>query len=115
MIYVSVESPYAGRGVTEAEIEASILRHVYYAQQCVADSIHRGEIPFASHLLFTQILDDSDPEDRDHGLSLAHAWLLRCDLVAVYEDLGVSRGMALAIRVAEANRIPVERRRIYEA
>lgn len=42
--FVIIESPFAG------EVEENIK----YARQCLRDSILRGEVPFVSHLLYTQ-------------------------------------------------------------
>jgi hypothetical protein len=35
-----------------------LRRNIRYAQLCVLDCLQRGEAPFASHLLYTQVLDD---------------------------------------------------------
>lgn len=57
---VTIESPY--RGDTPEQIAANIE----FARACVADSLRRGESPFASHLLYTQpgILRDDDYAER---------------------------------------------------
>ena len=82
---VVVESPYAG------EVEANVA----YARRCVLDSLRRGEAPYASHLFFTQpgILDDFVPEERTLGIEAGLAWGAAAELVAIYIDRGVSRGM----------------------
>ena len=41
---VIIESPYMG----------DVQRNIAYAQQCMGDSLKRGEAQFASHLLYTQ-------------------------------------------------------------
>lgn len=60
--FVIIESPFAG------EVEENIK----CARQCLRDSILRGEVPFASHLLYTQegVLDDDDPYERELGINL---------------------------------------------
>ncbi len=83
-----------------------------YARECLLDSLRRGEAPLASHLLYTQVLDDEVAEDRELGMSAGFAWNRHAELVAVYEDLGVSRGMRAGISIAEALGIPVEYRSI---
>ena len=84
--FVIVESPYAG----------DIARNVLYARACLLDSIRRGEAPFASHLLYPQVLDEYNPEDRAQGITLGHEVMVRADLVVFYTDLGWSPGMSLA-------------------
>lgn len=99
---VIIESPYAG------DVEAN----VDYARQCVRDSVHRGEAPIASHLLFTQpgILDDDDPAERQLGIDAGLAWRSVAEATVVYIDRGISRGMQYGIAVAERDGIPVEYR-----
>ena len=102
---VIVESPFAGA-----------FANVRYSRECLRDCIDRGEFPFASHLLYTQrgILDDKIPDERRRGIAAAHAWLEVADYVAVYMDLGVTRGMLIG--VAKAARIgkPVRMRWLRE-
>lgn len=89
MKLVVVESPYAG------DVEANVA----YARRCVLDCLRRGESPYASHLFFTQpgILDDLIPAERDLAILAGLAWGLAADLVAVYIDRGVSKGMMQGI------------------
>ena len=58
MLNVIIESPF------RANTTHSEDTHVQYALRCLADSLSRGEAPIASHLLYTQVLDDSDPQAR---------------------------------------------------
>lgn len=104
MRLVIIESPYAG----------DVQRNVEYARKAVADSLKRGEAPFASHLLYTQegILDDTKKEERSLGMFAGFEWGKRADLVAVYQDLGVTSGMKAGITRAEKQGIPVELRNI---
>ncbi len=85
---VIVESPFAGD-----------FKNVKYSRECIRDCLDRGESPFASHLLYTQkgVLDDSLPEERQRGIAAANGWLEVADYVAVYMDLGVTRGMLLGV------------------
>jgi hypothetical protein len=57
------------------------------------DSLKRGEAPYASHLLYTQMLDDFDPEERKLGMEAGFAWGRNAETVAVYLDRGMSTGM----------------------
>lgn len=102
MKLVLVESPYAG------EVERNRL----YAKLALRDSLLRGEAPFASHLLYTQMLHDTVPDNRRVGIEAGLAWGAMAQLTAVYEDYGVSKGMQLGIESAIALNRPVEARRL---
>jgi hypothetical protein len=80
---VIIESPYKG----------DIRLNKAYARLAMLDSIMRGEVPFASHLLYTQVLDDSDAAERALGIALGMEWWKVAQLVAFYIDLGMSEGM----------------------
>lgn len=101
---VIIESPYAG------DVEANIA----YARKCVADSVHRGEAPICSHLLFPQFLDDNDPTERALGIEAGLAWYRVADKCVVYADMGYSKGMGEGIARAESYRVPVEFRLLDE-
>jgi len=109
---VFVASPFAGRGRTDAEREDDSDENIAYAIRCQGDAIARGESPYVPHLALTHSLDDSDPSGRERGLALALAMLAGCEVLAVYEDRGVSGGMRGEIAEAERLGIPVEMRRI---
>lgn len=97
---VNIESPLSG----------DFARNIRYARLCCIDSLRRGEAPFASHLLFTQMLDDEQYSARRLGMQAGTAWAMVADLCAVYVDFGESAGMLEGIKVALAHRIAVERR-----
>ena len=100
--FVLVESPFAG----------DVATHLAYARRAVRHSLLMGEVPFASHLLYTQILDDTDPVQREVGIALGLEKLRFADRMAIYTDYGVSPGMAGANREAIARGVPVEFRKI---
>ena len=104
MLLVILESPFAGD--EQANID--------YARLCVRDSLMRGEAPIASHLLYTQptILDDSVPEERQHGIDAGLAWGKVAHATVVYTDRGISRGMEYGIEAAHEAPRPVEYRTI---
>lgn len=97
-----VESPFAG----------DIAMNERYARACMADSLSRGEAPFASHLLYTQpgVLDDNVSAERQLGMRAGFAWGVHADVVAVYTDLGLSGGMLAGIHRAHARGANVEHR-----
>jgi hypothetical protein len=98
MITVLLESPLAGW----------VERNMAYARNCMLDCLRRGEAPFASHLLYTQVLDDCEPSDREIGILAGLALGARLEKSVVYTDLGVSRGMRRGIEDAHCKGRPVE-------
>ena len=104
--FVIVESPFAG------EVE----KNIEYARQCLRDSILRGEVPFASHLLYTQegVLDDTDPHERELGINLGLEMGRIATLTAVYIDRGISGGMNYGIQRAQDEGREVEFRSLYD-
>lgn len=104
---MDIESPYS------ASLVKDVARNVRYARACVRDSLLRGEVPFASHLFYTQagILDDNLPKERDEGIKAGKALIERLNAVTVvYTDLGISEGMRLGIRLAESDGRRIEYR-----
>lgn len=97
---IILESPYSG----------DVSENVRYACRALRDSLRRGEAPLASHLLYTQVLDDDTPLDRIYGMAAGFAWYSSAECVVVYMDRGVSTGMAAGIALATQLKIPVERR-----
>lgn len=100
MKIVVIISPFSG------DIEGNTA----YARACLFDAVMRDEAPFASHLLYTQVLDDTDPEHRSRGMAAGHAVMRRADLAAVYMDRGKSEGMKEDIAYARKCKLPVEER-----
>jgi hypothetical protein len=84
---VQLESPFG------APTREGIITNVAYALIAMRDSLERGEAPFASHLLYTQMLDDRDPHERAEGIEAGLVIGNDAALTVVYEDLGISRGM----------------------
>lgn len=105
MRLVIIESPFAG------DVEANIA----YARSAVSDSVHRGEAPIASHLLFTQagILRDEVPGERKLGIDAGLAWYRCANICAVYVDRGISKGMADGITAARDSHVFTEYRSLY--
>lgn len=102
---VVVESRHAGS-------PDEVARNIAYTLRCVRHSIAQGESPVAGHLLYTRVLNDEIAEERALGIACHLAWIDRADAVVVYTDLGVSRGMQMAIDHANGAGVPVERRSI---
>ena len=106
--FVDIETPYA------AIDEERIRRNLLYARACVRDSLIRDEVPFASHLFYTQpgILDDNIFKEREMGINAGKELIesLPGIVTVVYEDLGISRGMKFGIERAQNNGRTVEYR-----
>ena len=101
---VVIESPYAG----------DTVNNIMYAKKCMMDSFNRGEAPYASHLFFIQdgLLDDNNPAQRELGISVGLEWGRSSDLVAVYTDRGISKGMERGIHYAKLKGKRIEYRSI---
>ena len=97
MKLVVIETPFA------APSEELRERNAEYLKAAMLDSLDRGEAPYASHALYTQFLDDDIPGERRLGMEAGFAWGSRADEIAVYTDLGISRGMREGIARALAN------------
>lgn len=93
---VIIESPYAG---TPDEIK----RNEYYARSAIKDCLNNGEIPFASHLLYTQagILDDKQSAQRRLGIEAGLIMGTLCQKTVLYKDLGITTGMEEGIERAK--------------
>jgi hypothetical protein len=104
MRLVIIESPYAG----------DVERNLRYARAALADCLRRGEAPIASHLLYTQpgVLDDTKPDERKLGIAAGLAWGRVAEATVVYDELGLTRGMAEGIGRAHVEGRPVEVRRL---
>lgn len=105
---VIVESPFAGK------TPADVARNVRYVRACLRDVVLRGETPYASHALLTLagVLDDDKPEERKLGMEAGWAWMLSADLVAVYLDLGMSKGMTQGLERAKLHGKTIEERKL---
>lgn len=88
---VYVASPFRGANVEETR------QNIVYARLCMLDSLERGEAPYLSHLLYTQVWHEGN---RAAGLAAGDAWRAVAELVAVYQDLGVTPGMQRAIEMS---------------
>jgi hypothetical protein len=108
VIRVAIESP------CNAPTHDGIEDNLRYARRCMLDSLRRGEAPYASHLLYTQVLDDLDADERRQGMRAGATWTEHAEIVAVYADRGVSSGMQASIDAANARGQRVEMRLIGE-
>jgi hypothetical protein len=106
--FVIVESPYAPpKGATPEQAAIALARNLAYVRAAMHDCFSRGEVPFASHALFTQegVLDDTVPAQRKQGIEggffIAQALHAASGMSpsffsfmrAFYSDRGFSSGM----------------------
>ncbi len=99
---VYLESPFAGnRGYNHR-----------YLRACIRDCISRGESPYASHCIGPLALNDSDPEERNLGINAGELWRAAAVKTVVYQDLGISPGMALGVARAKQLGQKVEVRKL---
>lgn len=101
---VIIESPFRGENAYQQE------RNRIYAQECMKDSILRGEAPFLSHLLYTQVLNEDKPEERILGIELGLFWGECADITAVYTDNGITEGMRYGMDNSIRHNRPIEYR-----
>lgn len=90
---VFVCSPYRG------DIALNVAKAKQYCREVIAE----GDVPFAPHLFFPQMLDSDD-----QGIALGLAILARCDELRQCGD--PTPGMAIEIAFAWEHGIPVVKR-----
>lgn len=100
------------RVVLISPLSGDVDRNTAYARQALLDCYRRGESAIASHLLWPQVLDDDDPDQREFGIEAGHAWIPLADAAVVYEDLDISTGMSQDIATAGMHGVRIEYRKI---
>ena len=86
---VYVASRYAG------DVGRNTAAAITYCRRVISE----GYMPVASHLLYPQMLNDDDPEERNLGLLFGLALLRMCDEVWVFG--AISPGVAQEIEEAK--------------
>lgn len=94
LIYVA--SPYAG----------DVEKNIAFAKRACRYVMEQGHAFFAPHLLYPQILDDTDPEERKAGMKFGIRILEICDELWVCGDR-ISTGMEMEIELAKQLGIPI--------
>lgn len=102
-----IETPFS------APTERGLVRNVYYSMLAVRDSLERGEVPYASHLFYTQMLNDNTEHERQLGIDAGLEIGKLAVQTVVYIDLGISPGMEYGILAADDAGRPVHRRRLF--
>lgn len=91
-----------------------VRRNIKYAKLCMKDCLKRGEAPFVSHLLYTQVLNDSIQRERNQGIEAGLSWGLHAEKTVVYCDYGITEGMRKGIKTAFQELREVKKRYLYE-
>ena len=105
---VIIESPFRGENAYQQE------RNRRYALECMKDSMLRGEAPFLSHLLYTQVTNENVPEERRLGIELGLCWGELAEKTIVYTDNGISPGMKEGIDHSLKFNRPIEYRKLND-
>ena len=88
-------------------LSGNVEQNLDFARQACRYAIEQGVNPFAPHLLYTQMLDDSSAEERQLGLDLGNEMLKRCEELWLCGDR-ISAGMAGEREMANELGIPVK-------
>jgi hypothetical protein len=105
-LLVIIESPFGSDDPAVVEVNKR------YCDACLSDSLKRGEAPFASHRVYTQVLDDNDPRQRKQGMEAGFVWMAKADLIEVYVDRGITEGMMKGIERASCLGKRIEFRKV---
>jgi hypothetical protein len=95
---IFVSSPYAG----------DVEKNIEFAKQACHYVITTGDAFFCPHLLYPQVLDDFNQEERRLGMEMAKQFLLKCDELWSFGDR-ISHGMFEEIECARQHGIPIKR------
>lgn len=93
---IYVISKYAG----------DVEKNVEEAKKFCKFVISQGGQPLASHLLYPQFLDDTNPAERKLGMTFGLNMLRMCDEAWCFGE-EISTGMELELKACKALRIPV--------
>ena len=98
MKMIFIASPYAG----------DVKKNIEFAKQACQYVLNEGNAFFCPHLLYPQVLDDNNPEERKIGMNIGKQLLKKCDELWVFGDK-ISQGMFEEIEFARKNGIPIKR------
>lgn len=99
---VVIESPFRGiNGEYDQE-------NISYLNMCILDCLLRGEAPFASHVMYTDSLNDYYDEQRYFGIKAGFVWRKFAEKTIFYIDRGFSLGMVKALEHCKENNLNFE-------
>ncbi len=84
----------------EAPLSGDLEQSIAYARAAMHYCLYLNVAPFVSHLLYTQVLDDEDPDQRELGIDAGIALGDACENRWFFVDFGLSIGMRIALRRA---------------
>lgn len=87
-------------------LSGDVEKNLEFARKACRFAIEQEVTPFAPHLLYTQMLDDNSPADRQLGIEMGSQMLGLCDELWLCGDR-ISAGMAGEKDLAEQLGIPV--------
>lgn len=93
---VILESPFAG----------DFARNKVYLQLCICWCLAHDLAPFASHQMYTEALDDTNPAERTLGITAGFAWWDAAEEILFFTDFGMSPGMWKAYERCVATQKP---------
>ena len=86
-------------------LSGDVERNLDFARQACRYAISQGATPFAPHLLYTQMLDDGDPAERQLGIDMGNQMLGLCGALWLCANR-ISAGMEGERKLAESLGIP---------
>lgn len=88
-------------------LSGDVEQNLDFARQACRYAISQDATPFAPHLLYTQMLDDSDPAERQLGIKMGNQMLGLCEELWLCGDR-ISAGMEKERKLAESLGVPVK-------
>jgi hypothetical protein len=91
-----ISSPYSALTARQRK------KHIKYAREMMYEVIYcTDNLPIVPHLLYPQVLDDNNANQRIKGLNLCKHWIEKADVIYVCCKYGVSKGMEKEIEYAK--------------
>jgi len=87
-------------------LKGQILANIIRANKYCKQAANKGVMPLAPHVIFSQFLDDNNPDDREHGMTMGIELLYKCDELWVYGE--PSEGMKAEIKLAQELNMPIK-------
>lgn len=109
---VLIESPVFTRDDGARCSPAEVERNMRYLRRAALDSLRRDEDPYASCLIYPQVLDDATPEERKRGIEAGLNWGEAAAKVVFYADHGGSDGVRQGLDRHRERGVEVEQRLI---
>lgn len=109
---VLIESPVFTRADGTRCSPAEVERNMRYLRRAALDSLRRDEDPYASCLIYPQVLDDATPEERKRGIEAGLNRGEAAAKVAFYADHGSSDGVRQGLDRHRERGVDVEQRLI---